>query len=132
MIWKDLIGYESEPSVFKIRPEEVRRFAEAIGVRFYDRVPETFIGRLIQINIPGVELNIPGIIHGEEKIVYYRSINIGDTFTYKKCIKDVYERMGRLGTKTVVVIETNGYDLAGELVFTSSSVVITPSKEEGK
>lgn len=132
MIGKNLIGCESEPAVFKIRPEEVRMFAEAIGVRFYNQVPETFIGRLIQINIPGVELNIPGIIHGEEKIVYHRSLKMGDTLTYKKCIKDVYERIGKQGTKTVVVIETNGYDLAGQLVFTSSSVVIAPTKEGGK
>lgn len=129
MIGKELIGRESESVVIKIKSEEVRRFAEAIGVQFNDRVPATYIGTLIQANIPGVELNIPGIIHGEQKITYHRPLNVGDIITYKKSIKDVYERIGKLGRKTFVVIETNGYDLTGELVFSCSSVVIAPSKE---
>lgn len=129
MIGKELIGRESESVVIKIKSEEVRRFAEAIGVQFNDRVPATYVGTLIQANIPGVELNIPGIIHGEQKITYHRPLNVGDIITYKKSIKDVYERIGKLGRKTFVVIETNGYDLTGELVYSSSSVVIAPSKE---
>ena len=128
MIGKELIGLESEPLALKIRPEEVRRFAEAIGVRFDDRVPATFVGTLIQANIPGVELPFPGMIHGEQKITYHRPLYVGDSLTYKKCIKDVYERSGKLGTKTFVVIETTGYDLAGELVFSSSSVLIAQAK----
>ncbi|OLN30941.1 FAS1-like dehydratase domain-containing protein [Desulfosporosinus metallidurans] len=132
MIGKELIGRESEPVVLKIKLEEVRRFAEAIGVRFDDRVPATFVGTLIQANIPGVELSIPGMIHGEQKITYHRPLCVGDSLTYKRCIRDVYERSGKLGTMTFVVVETTGCDLAGELVFTSSSVVIAPKKGEDK
>ena len=132
MIGKELIGRESELISLKIKPEDVRRFAEAIGVRFDDRVPATFVGTLIQANIPGVELPIPGMIHGEQKITYHRPLYVGDSLTYKKCIKDVYQRSGKQGTMTFVVIETIGYDLTGELVFSSSSVVIAPTKGEGK
>lgn len=132
MIGKELIGRESESIALKIRPEDVRRFAEAIGVRFDDHVPATFVGTLIQANIPGVELPIPGMIHGEQKITYHRPLYVGDSLTYKKCIKDVYERSGKQGTMTFVVIETSGYDLTGELVFSSSSVVIAPAKGEGE
>lgn len=128
MVWKELMGRESEPIALKIRLEDARRFAEAIGVRFADRVPATFVGTLVQANIPGVELPVPGMIHGEQRITYYRPLNVGDSLTYKKCIKDVYERKGKQGTKTFVIIETLGYDLAGELVFSSSSVLIAPSK----
>ena len=87
MIGKELIGRESEPIVLKIRLNEVRRFAEVIGVRFDDRVPATFVGTLILANIPGVELPIPGLIHGEQKITYYRPLNVGDSLTCKKKIK---------------------------------------------
>lgn len=92
----------------------------------------TFVGTLVQANIPGIELPAPGMIHGEQKITYYRPLNVGDSLTYKKCIKDVYERSGKLGKMTFVVLETIGCDLAGEIIFTSSSVIIAPSKEEGK
>lgn len=132
MIGKELIGRESEPVALKIRVEEVRRFSEAIGVRFDDQVPATYVGTLIQANFPGVELPIPGMIHGEQKITYYRPLYVGDNLTYKKCIKDVYVRIGKQGKMTFVVIETTGYDLAGELVFSSSSVLIAPSKGGGE
>ncbi|KGK90889.1 hypothetical protein DP73_06475 [Desulfosporosinus sp. HMP52] len=132
MINKELIGRESEAIALKIRLEDVRRFAEAIGVRFDDRVPATFVGTLVQANIPGVQLPTPGMIHGEQRITYYRPLNVGDSLTYKKSIKDVYEGRGKLGKNTFLVLETTGYDLTGELVFSSSSVLIQPSKEEGE
>ncbi|AFQ42896.1 FAS1-like dehydratase domain-containing protein [Desulfosporosinus meridiei] len=132
MISKELIGRESEAIALKIRLEDVRRFAEAIGVRFDGRVPATFVGTLVQANIPGVQLPTPGMIHGEQRITYYRPLNVGDSLTYKKSIKDVYEGRGKFGKNTFIVLETTGYDLTGELVFSSSSVLIQPSKEEGE
>jgi len=132
IIGKELIGLESKLLPLKIKLEDVRRFAEAIGIRFNDRVPATFVGTLVQVNIPGVELPAPGMIHGEQNITYYRPLCVGDSLNYKKCVKDVYERSGKLGKKMFVVLETTGYDLAGELVFASSSVLIAPSKEEGE
>lgn len=129
---KGLIGIESGLIPLKIKLEDVRRFAEAVGTRLDDRVPLTFVGTLVQANIPGIELPAPGMIHGEQKITYYRPLNVGDSLTYKKRIKDVYERSGKLGKMTFVVLETIGYDLAGEIIFTSSSVIIALSKEEGE
>lgn len=128
MFSKELIGRESEAIPLKIRKEEVRRFAESIGVRFDNRVPATFVGTLVQAGIPGVQLPVPGMIHGEQKITYYRPLSVGDSLTYKKKIKDIYERSGKSGTKTFMELETAGYDLAGELVFSSTSVLIAPER----
>lgn len=124
MIGKELIGRESESVVLKIRLEEVRRFAEAIGIPFDGEVPLTYVGTLLQAHIPGFELTDPGMIHGEQKICYQRPLAIGDRLTYKRCLKDVYERTTKQGKIIFVVFETNGYDLAGELVFSSSSTII--------
>ncbi|KUO72228.1 MAG: hypothetical protein APF81_17195 [Desulfosporosinus sp. BRH_c37] len=129
MIGKEFIGRESESVVLKIKFEEVRRFAEAIGIPFDGEVPATYVGTLLQANIPGFELTNPGIIHGEQKITYHRPLSVGDSITYKRCIKDVYERTSKLGKMIFVVLVTSGYDLAGgELVFSSSSTIITPVK----
>lgn len=127
MIGKELIGRESEPVLLKIRIEEVRRFAEAAGIQFANQVPPTFVGSLTQSNIEGFELSMPGVVHGEQKITYHRPLLIGDSLTYKRRIKDVYERVGKSGTLTFIVIETTGYDFSGELVFTSSSSLIAPA-----
>lgn len=132
MIGKELIGKESESVVIKIRPEEVRRFTEATGIPFSDRVPPTYVVTLPQASIPGFESPLPGMIHGEQKMTYHRPLYVGDCLTSKRCIKDVYERTGKLGSVTIMVIETSGYDLAGDLVFTSSSTLIAPTKGESK
>ncbi|MDQ7096418.1 MaoC family dehydratase N-terminal domain-containing protein [Desulfosporosinus sp. PR] len=129
MLGKELIGRESESAVIKIRPDEVRRFAEATGVPFNDRVPPTFVGTLLQAPISGVELPVAGMIHGEQKITYYRQIRLGDSISYKRRVKDIYDRGGKLGKMTFVVLETIGQDLTGELVFSSSSILIAPAKE---
>jgi len=131
MIGKEFIGRESESVVLKIRLEEVRRFAEAIGIPFDGEVPVTYAGTLLQANIPGFELTNPGMIHGEQKISYQRPLSVGDSLTYKRSIKDVYERTSKLGKRVFVVLETTGYDLAGELVFSSSATLITPVKGAG-
>lgn len=127
MIEKELIGRESESVVLKIRLEEVRRFVEAIGIPFDGEVPVTYVGTLLQGIIPGFEI-LPGMIHGEQKITHYRPLSVGDSISYRRIIKDVYVRISKLGKMMFVVIETTGYDLAGELVFSSSSTLITPVK----
>lgn len=130
MIGKELIGRESESVVVKIKPEEVRRFAEATGIPYNDRVPPTFVGTLMNGSIAGVELPIVGMIHGEQKITYHRPLRVGESISYKRRVKDVYDRTGKLGKMTFVVLETVGQDLTGELVFSSSSIIIAPEKEE--
>jgi len=132
MIGKEFIGRESESVVLKIRIEEVRRLAEAIGIPFDGEVPLTYVGTLLQANISGFELTNSGVIHGEQKITYQRPLLVGDSLTYKRRIKDVYELTSKFGKKRFVVLDTTGYDLAGELVFFSSSTLITPVKEDGQ
>lgn len=132
MIGKEYIGRESESVVLKIRLEEVRRLAEAIGIPFDGEVPLTYVGTLLQANISGFELTNSGVIHGEQKITYQRPLSVGDSLTYKRRVKDVYELNCKFGKKRFVVLDTTGYDMAGELVFLSSSTLITPVKEDGQ
>lgn len=128
MIGKEDIGRESESVVFKIRLEEVRRYVEAVGIRFDGEVPATYVGILPQAAIPGLELSNLELIHEEQLITYRRPLSIGDSLTYKRRIKDVYERTSKLGKETIVKLETVGFDLAGELVFSCSSTLINPVK----
>lgn len=127
MIGKELMGKESESVVIKIRPEEVRRFTEATGISFSNQVPPTYVVNLTQTSIPGLELPLLGIIHGQQNMTYLRPLYVGDSLISKRRIKDVYERTGKLGKVTFMVIETCGRDLAGDLVFTSSSTLIIPA-----
>ncbi len=129
MIGKELIGRESESAMFKIRQDDVRRFAEAAGIPFDDRVPTTYVETLVKANIDGFQLTIPGLILGEQKISFRRPLVIGDSITYKRRIKDVYGRHGKLEKITFILIETVAYDFSGELVFSSNTTLIAPEKE---
>ena len=129
MIGKEIIGRESEPVAVKIQSEQVRRFAEAAGIPFSEQIPPTYVGTLRQAAIEGVDLLAAGTIHGEEKITYHRQIKLGESIPYMRRVKDVYERTGKSGKMTFVILETVGFDLTGELVFTINSVLISPPKE---
>lgn len=128
VIDEQLIGLESRPVTAKITEERVRRFCEAIGVPFDGTVPPTFVGTLLEANIPGLELPLHGVIHGEQKFTYRQPLQIGDTVSYTRCIQKIFKRQGKLGMMTFLVIETKGYDLAGELKFTCSSTIIIPQR----
>lgn len=131
MIDEELIGLEGRPVSVKITAEGVRRFAEAIGVPFDGTVPPTFIETLLETKIPGLNLPLEGVIHGEQKFIYHRPLQIGETYRYTRSVQNVYRRKGKLGEMTFVLVETKGYDLAGEQVFTSVATVIIPQRGGG-
>lgn len=129
MIGKEDIGRESSPEVMVIHPELVQRFTEAIGIPYDHRVPSTFVATLRNGDFSGMNFPPPGTIHGEQTISYCRPLRIGEKFTYKRKIKDVYEKNGKSGKMTFVVLETIGLDLFGDRIFSSQSTLIIP---EGK
>lgn len=131
MIGKEDIGRESEPAFAQIKPEEVRRFTEAVGIPYDHRVPPTFVATLRNAEFVGLEFPVAGTIHGEQSIHYFRPLQEGDKFIYKRRIKDVYERVGKLGKMTFVIMEIIGQDLTGETIFSSQSTLIIPDGEKG-
>lgn len=128
IIGKELIGWESEALLVKIRQEDVRRFAEAAEIPWNDQVPTTYLETLIKANCKGLELGIPNLLLREQKISYRRPLLVGDSITYKRRIKDVYERIGKHGKTTFLLIETIGNNFSGELVFSSTSTLIAQEK----
>lgn len=130
MVDEKLIGLESRPVSVKVTAEGVRRFTEAIGVSFDGTVPPTFIVTLLDTKIPGLEGPLDGVIHGEQKFIYHQPLQIGDTITYTRSVKDIFHRQGKLGKMTFISVETKGYNLAQEQVFSSISTVIIPRKGE--
>ncbi|HHY60639.1 MAG TPA: MaoC family dehydratase [Clostridia bacterium] len=128
VIDEKLAGLESRPVTVKITEERVRRFCEAIGVTYDGTVPPTFVGTLLGGTFPGLELPLQGVIHGAQDFTYHQPVNIGDTLSCTRRILKVFRREGKLGLMTFLVIETKGFDLAGELKFTSTSTIIIPQR----
>jgi len=124
MIDKDLIGRKSKPFRVRIEADAVRKFTEAVGIPFNNQVPPTFLGTFMEASIEGVELPQPGMIHSEQKFIYYQPVSIGNLITYTSQIKDIYQQNGKLGKMTCVILEIQGRNPVGELVFASNSTLL--------
>ena len=125
------VGDASEPVTFDVERGAVVRLAEAIGDEqaAYSEgsaasptFPTTFNFRLPVESLRAID---PArFIHGDQEYAYERPLRAGDRITCIARIADVNEKETRLGTATFVVVETEGRDQAGHLVFTGRATAI--------
>jgi acyl dehydratase len=141
MIDKSLIGRVSEPAVHEVEKGSIRRFAEALGDAnpiYQDEqaakaagypglvAPPTFPAALTANERfrHSLDLGTRSLLHGEEQFDYFRQIVAGDRITVVSRVADVQERFGPSGAMDVLVIEDEGRDDRGELVFRTRSTWI--------
>ena len=72
------------------------------------------------------ELVLPtkGLIHGEQKFHYKRPLVVGEEVYGVTEIKNYYERTGSFGKMGFLVIERQGTDAQGELIYTEEQIII--------
>lgn len=125
---KSIIGRTSEPTVNEVEKGAIRKFAEAIG----DTTPACLAGEIapptfpttFRGRLPGLELDLKRILHGGEEYEYARPIRAGDVLTVTRKLADAYEKEGSLGVMSFYIIEAEGRDTGGELVYKSRSTII--------
>lgn len=123
-----LIGRESEEVLIEVERGAIRKFAEAVGdttaacVRG-DVAPPTF-PTTFRIAIPGLTFDLARVLHGAQEYRFEGPIRPGDRLRCRNRLADLYHREGRLGPMTFLIIETEGRDQLGQLVFTGRSTVI--------
>jgi len=141
MLDKSLIGRESEPVVHDVEKNAIRRFAEALGDAnpiYVDEAAAKSAGFAGLVAPPtfavsiaandrfrhSLDLGTRNILHGEQVIETSRSITAGDRITVRSKVADVQERTGASGTMDVLVVEDEGRDDKGELVFRTRETLI--------
>lgn len=139
MLDPSLIGRTSPPAVHEVEKGAIRAFAAALGEEnpihhdeAYARsrgypglvAPPTFPATFRFQPIPGLELPLAGLIHGEQYFELDRPIVAGDRVTCVSRLTDLYQRTGSSGPMTFVVREVTGTDSQGERLFLSRSTVI--------
>ncbi len=141
MLDRSLIGRESEPVVHEVEKGAVQRFAEAIGdpnpihvdeaaarAAGYPSIvaPPTFPVALTSNERfrHSLDLGTRSILHGEQQFEYARPIFAGDRITVRSKVADVQERAGASGPMDVLVVEDEGRDDNGELVFRTRAMLI--------
>lgn len=141
MLEKSLIGRESEPVVHEVEKGQIRRFADALGDPnpiYQDEALAKASGFAGLVSPPtfavsltanekfrfSLDLGTRSILLGEQQIELARPIVSGDRITVVTRVADVLERAGASGPSDVLVLEDEGKDDKGELVFRTRATLI--------
>ncbi len=141
MLDRSLIGRESDPVVHDVEKGAIRRFAEALGdpnpvyveedaarAAGYPSLvaPPTFPA-VLAVNDRfrhSLDLGTRSFLHSEQQVEYGRAIVAGDRITVKTRVADVQERAGASGPMDILVLEDEGRDPQGAVVFRTRSTIV--------
>jgi acyl dehydratase len=141
MLDKTLIGRESEPTVVEVEKGAIRRFAEALGDPNPLSLDETmaraagFTGLVAPPTFAvtlgfterfrhSLDLGTRAVLHSEQAFEFARPIVSGDRLTVKSRVVDVQERAGASGPVDVLVVEDEGRDDKGALIYRARATYI--------
>lgn len=124
----DLIGRESEEVAFDVERGAIRRFADAVG----DTTPACVAGDIapptfpttFRLTVPGLSFNLSHVLHGAQDYQYERPVKAGDRLRCRTRVADVYQREGRLGAMTFLILEIEGRDESNRAVFRGRTTAI--------
>lgn len=125
---KELVGRESAEVVIEVQRVAIQKFAEAVADTTEpclrgDVAPPTF-PTTFRIPIPGLDIDLARVLHGAQEYRYERALHAGDRLRCRIRLADVYEREGRLGRMTFLILESEGRDDSGRLVFSGRTTAI--------
>ena len=141
MLDRTLIGRESEPVLHEVEKASIRHLAEALGdpnPLYQDEqaakaaglagllAPPTYPVVLTQNDRfrHSLDLGTRSVLHGEQQFEYARPIVAGDRIVVRTRVADVLERPGVSGPMDVLVLEDEGRDEKGDLVFRARATFI--------
>ncbi len=141
MVDKSLIGRESEAVVHEVEKNAIRRFAEALcdpNPIYTDEAAARAAGHPALVAPPtfaitlsmnerfrqALDLGTRPVFHGEQHFEYGRALVAGDRITVKTRVADVQERAGASGPMDIVVLEDEGRDPQGALVFRARATLV--------
>jgi acyl dehydratase len=136
---RQTIGVESEPSVYEIEKEPIRRWAESIGDRnplYHDEeyakakgydslvAPPGFMGQYAfavkrgkPAPMPEPRRSFTTRLNGGSEYEFLKPIQAGDVITATSKVVDLFERKGRLGPMLFTVRETTYKNQKDEIVL---------------
>jgi len=147
MLDKNAIGRSSPPTLNEVEKGAIRRFAESLGDYnpvYYDEeyarasgyptivapptFPASFHSSADLRELLGV--GIKSLLHAEQVFEYERPIFAGDRIMVATRVADVLEKSGPAGKMDVAILDDEGRDEEGKLVFRARrTLVVRASKE---
>ncbi len=149
MLDKNTIGRVSPPTLNEVEKGAIRRFAESLGDYnpiYYDEeyarasgyptivapptFPASFHSAADLRELLGVQ--IKSLLHAEQSFEYDRPIFAGDRIFVATRVADVQERTGPTGGRMdIAVIEDEGKDEEGNVVFRAKRTLVIRATKEG-
>ncbi|MFS0777981.1 MaoC family dehydratase N-terminal domain-containing protein [Neobacillus sp. 3P2-tot-E-2] len=138
-MFNDQVGKRSNKVKNVVERGAVKKFAEAIGdlhpiyfdeetgrnSRYQNNIaPPTFPRTFDYGVIEGLNLPNKGLIHGEQTFHYKRPLVVGEGLLCYSEVKKYFEKKGNFGEMGFLVLESFGEDLAGDVIFSSTSTVV--------
>jgi acyl dehydratase len=147
MLDKNAIGRSSPPTLNEVEKGAIRRFAESLGDYnpvYYDEeyargsgypgiiapptFPASFHSSADLRELLGV--GIKSLLHAEQAFEYERPIFAGDRIYVVTRVADIYEKAGPAGPMDVAVIEDEGRDEEGSVVFRARRTLVVRAQKE--
>jgi len=142
---RNAVGVESEPSVYEIEKEPIRRWAESIGdpnplyrdeayakSKGYPSIvaPPGFIGQYafpVKSGRPKATFKRPFTrnLNGGSEYEFFKDICAGDVISATTKVADIREREGRMGKMLIIISETTYTNQDGEVVAKSRGTGIS-------
>jgi acyl dehydratase len=147
MLDRNAIGRASPPAVHEVEKSAIRRFADATGAQNPIHLDEGaaraagYRGLVAPLTFPasfhaGADLlemlkqSTRNVLHAEQTYEFARHLVAGDRITVTARIGDVAEKMGATGPMDVVVLEEEGRDEQGTLVYRARQTLIVRASRE--
>jgi len=147
MLDKNAIGRSSPPTLNEVEKGAIRRFAEELGDYnpiYYDEeyarasgyptvvapptFPASFHSAADLRELLGV--GIKSLLHAEQSFEYERPILASDRIYVSTKVADLLEKPGPAGKMDVAVIEDEGRDEEGNLVFRARRTLVVRAAKE--
>lgn len=140
---RSLVGKKTPVYTFEVEKGHIRRFVEAVGdpsPLYVDEefakatpfrgliAPPTF-ATVLTMNMPSPLSDVPDfelrrVLHGEQEYVFHRPMRPGDKYWIQQEITDVYDRQGKSGRMTFIVVEAVARDINDLPVVTCRSTIV--------
>ena len=148
MLSRALLGRRTEPVVNEVERGAVRRFAAALGLAdpvHHDEAAALAAGHRGLLAPPTFPVSLESaldldealglrdraLLHADQTLELFRPICAGDRISVVASIVELGERAGASGSMDVVVVEDEGRDEAGNLVYRGrKTLVVRPAPRE--
>ncbi|GEK34328.1 FAS1-like dehydratase domain-containing protein [Kurthia sibirica] len=74
--------------------------------------------------IAGLPLPLPGLIHGSQRIHYYKKLAIDDKVDCQYCVNSFELKEGKKGQIGLATLLYRGFDVHGDIIYEMESVLI--------